>query len=280
MVWWLRENRCAECGTTELRRFLAYIGNGHLRPEDRWGNPRLKKPPSPRTIRYYFIYLRGFFRWLEGEGFIEENPVRGLAVRQSNAQPVQPFSTEHVTALLEAARRSQHARRDEAILRFMLDTGVRASELCGLTMKDLDLRPANGEAVVLGKGNKVRHVYFSRKTVRALWQYLRESPPRESDAPFFLTDRGKSGSGAPLTRSGLLQLFERLGTAAHLKNVRCSPHTMRHTFAVSYLNRGGDLRTLQQMLGHSDLKMTMGYLNLARADVAAKHRQCSSGDEF
>lgn len=280
LLWWLRDSGCGECGPQELRRFFAYIGNGHLRPEGRWGNSRLKAPPSARTIQYYFNYLRSFLRWLEAEGYIEANPMSGLAVPKSRPEPIQPFSTENIVALLEAARRSNHPRRDEAILRFMLDTGVRASELCGLCLKDLDLRPANGEAMVLGKGNKVRAVMFSRKTARAMWQYLRESPARQPNTPVFLADRGPAGLGAPLTRSGLLQLFERLESAAGLTRVRCSPHTMRHTFAVRYLNRGGDLATLQRMLGHTSLHMTMKYLNLARADIANKHRQYSPGDEF
>jgi site-specific recombinase XerD len=278
LLWWMRQNHLDECGTKEFRRFFAYIGNGHLTSGGRWGNPRLTKPASPRTIQYYFNYLRGFCRWLQSENVIDESPMTGLLVPRVERDPIQPFNTEQINALLAAAAQSVQPKRNEAILLFMLDTGVRASELCSLSYKDLELHGSYGQATVLGKGRKKRTLPFSRRAARAMWQYLRDSPRPEHSA-VFLSDRGQ-GAGAPFTRSGLLQLFERLGAAAGIRGVRCSPHTMRHTFAINFLRAGGNTFTLQQILGHTALHMTMKYCAIAQADIENQHKMFSPADRL
>jgi len=83
-----------------------------------------------------------------------------------------------------------------------------------------------------------------------------------------------------LTRSGLLQLIERLGIAAGIKQVRCSPHTFRHTFAVDFLRNGGNSFNLQQLLGHCDMHMTARYVNVAQADIENQHRRYSPADRI
>lgn len=278
-LWWIEQNRCEDVGAREIRRYLVYIGNGHLQEGGRWGNAQMTKPASARTIQYYFNYLRGFFRWMVSERIIDDDPTRGLAVPKFEKHQIQPFTSEQLDALMDAARRLTNPRRDEAALTFMLDTGLRASEFCSVTMRDVELHTSYGQVTVVGKGRKKRTVPFDRTAARALWHYLRDSPPRDEFAPLFQSDRGTL-PGAALTRSGLLQLFERLGDAAGIKSVRCSPHTMRHTFAIMYLRGGGDVRALQRLLGHSDLKMTMQYLNIAEADVERQHRMSSPANRL
>lgn len=153
------------------------------------------------------------------------------------ADQVQPFNQEQVDALVAAARRSRHAKRDEAIVLFLLDTGCRASDLCSLRYRGY--RPTGPAVSVLGKGNKHRPVYLGRETTKGVWQYLKsESEQRQPADPLFMSERG-TRAGEALTRSGLLQLIERLGRAAKVEACRCSPHTFRHTFAVEFLR---DLR--------------------------------------
>jgi site-specific recombinase XerD len=175
-----------------------------------------------------------------------------------------------------AARRSSHARRDEAILLFLFDTGARASEFCGLKMSDLDL--SAHRATVLGKGRKTRLLFFGRVTAKAIWQYLRETP-RESHEALFRPDRG-CHAGERFSPAGLLHFFKRLGKAAGIHSVRCSPHTARHTFAVTFLRNGGNVFTLQQMPGHTSLAMTRRYVVLAEADMEAQHREYSLMDSM
>jgi site-specific recombinase XerD len=135
--------------------------------------------------------------------------------------------------------------------------------VCGLTVGDLDLHA--GRCTVEGKGGKKRTVPFSRETKRALYNYLNEQE-REATEPLFLSDRG-TGAGGAMTRAGLLCLFRRLGKAAGLQGVRCSPHTARHYFAVSYLKAGGNVFSLQQTLGHTHISQTQKYVQLAQADI-------------
>lgn len=266
-LWFLKHKSFETCGTHELRQFLGYVTNGHKEPGGRWGNPHMTKPVRPRTVHTYHGHLRTFFRWLVAEGEMEASPMERIPVPTSRADQIQPFTSAQVNALLAAAKQSRHARRDEAVLYFLLDTGLRASELCSLKIKDVDM--TGRRCTVLGKGNKHRLINFQKTTAKALWQFLKEDA-REPEDPLFISERGD-----PLTRSGLLQLIERLGTAAKISTARCSPHTFRHTFAVEFLRAGGNVFSLQQMLGHTSLHMTNRYVALAQADIENQHRQYS-----
>lgn len=197
------------------------------------------------------------------------------AVPSPKARPdqVQPFTREQIGYLISAAKRSQQPRRNEALVLFLLDTGLRASELCSLRLRDMDLQ--GHRCTVLGKGNKRRTVPFGGTATKALWQYLREDP-RDDDDPVFFSERSRE----PLKRSGLRQLLERLGKAGRIEVTRCSPHTLRHTFAAEFLRAGGNVFTLQQLLGHTTLSMTNRYVALAQADIEAQHRQFSPADRL
>ncbi|HEX8236057.1 MAG TPA: tyrosine-type recombinase/integrase [Abditibacteriaceae bacterium] len=276
LVWFLREHGHERCGTSELKQFLVYIGNAHESPSGRWGNPRLRRAVRSVTVLDYFRVLRTFFGWLVKEGVLEVSPVSRIAPPVARSNQIQPFTSEQVGLLLQAARKSLHPRRDEAILLFLLDTGVRATELCELKMSQLDLD--GRRCTVRGKGNKTRTVYLGRRTVKAVWNYLKEDP-REDDEPVFVSDRG-TRAGDPLTRSGLLQLIRRLGRAAGIQSARCSPHTFRHTFAVDLLRSGAHIFALQQLLGHTSLHMTNRYVALAQADIENQHRLHSPVDRL
>jgi site-specific recombinase XerD len=231
----------------------------------------MTKPVSSRTAFNYHGLLRTLFAWLVSEHVLTSSPMDRINPPIHRKDQVQPFTHKQVQAILDATRRSQHPRRDEAIVFFLLDTGVRASELCGLKMRDLDLGARSCR--VVGKGDKERAVCFGRSTAQALWRYLREQE-REPDEPVFLSDRGRR-AGEPLTRSGLLQLIHRLGESAGVQVTRCSPHTFRHTFAIEFLRAGGNVFSLQQMLGHTALHMTNKYVAYAQADIENQHRQFS-----
>jgi site-specific recombinase XerD len=276
LVWFLREQGYTTCGLPELRRFLTYCGSGHASASGRWGNARMTKPVRPRTIHTYHGHLRTFYRWAVKEELVAQSPMERIAPPVHRADQIAPFTQQQVTALMAAAKRSRHHRRDEAILTLMLDTGLRASELCGLRMKDIDLDGHRLE--VLGKGNKKRTVFYGKTTARALWQHIRDHRP-EPDEPIFSSDPS-AGAGEPLTRSGLLQLFQRLGKAASIQATRCSPHTARHTFAVEFLRAGGNVLALQHILGHTNLQMSQRYVALASADIEQQQRRFSPADRL
>ncbi len=267
LQWWLQQQKCAVCGTLEIKQFLAYVGNGHNEQGGRWGNAQLTRAVRPRTVKDYHGNLRTFFKYLVEEGYLDVSPMENVKPPVSRADQIVPFTQEQVNALLQAAKTGNAPLRDEALILFLMDGGVRASELCSLTMQDIDV--VGKRATVLGKGNKHRTVYFGRDTSRAVMRYLKTEERKPSD-PVFKSERGEA-----LTRSGLLQLIHRLGRAAKIEATRCSPHTFRHTFAVEFLRGGGQVFALQQILGHTQLGMTQKYVAIAQADVQNQHLQFS-----
>jgi len=263
-----------QCDTLELRSFLSYIRNAHESQEGRWGDPRRNKPLRPRTLRDYHAHLRAFFRWLVKEGVIESCPMDKIDPPVARGDQIKPFTQGEITSLLAAAKKSKHPRRDEAIMLLLLDTGMRVSELTNLRVRDIDLHERR--CTVLGKGNKRRTVYFGKDTTKALFGYLRDERPEPGD-PLFRSDRGRR-AGDGLTRFGVAQMLERAAKLAKISATRCSPHTFRHTMAVSFLRNGGQTFALKELLGHTDLKMTSRYVSLAQADIAAQAKRFSPVD--
>lgn len=275
LIWFLKHRGFADCGVPELRRFFQYLSNGHEEPGGRWGNPSQTRPMRPVTAASYYAYLKGYFTWLVGEGVIPASPFVRIKGPEVDDDQIQPFTSEQVQALFRAARAGKCPERDTAILRLMISTGIRASELCGLQRKNINLE--EGYVRIFGKRQKYRTVPFGYKTKRAIWRYIAVYP-RTEDHYMFVSDNGPRG-GEPLTRSGLLQIFERLGERAGLQSVRCSPHTMRHTFAVLYLDGGGNALDLMRLLGHTKLTMTSRYVALTNTRIA-QQRKLDPGDKL
>jgi len=274
LLWFLLHHGHTSCGLAELRGFLAYLQRGHESLEGRWDNkqnPRCSTFLRPATVHISYSHLRTFFRWTAAEGVVESSPMDRLPPPIARPDQIQPFTQDQVEAILQAAKRSNHPRRDKAIILFLLDTGVRASELCALKMSDVDL--PGRSCRVLGKGNKYRSLSFSRETGKVLSQYLQRED-RQADDALFRTGRGAEAGGG-LTRSGLFQLIQRLGKVG-IQATRCSPQTFRHTCAVEFLRAGGGVFVLKAMLGHTSLAVTNRYCAVAQADIQSQHQKFSS----
>lgn len=273
LIWFLAEHNLKSCGTHELRLFFQYLNHGHEKEGGRWGNARLTTTVKPGTTATYDRHLRAFFTWMVTEEAIPASPMDRIVEPTDRPDQVEPFTDEEVERLLTASRKSNYAKRDEAILWLLLDTGIRASELCDLKMKDVDLN-ARRVRIEEGKGGKSRSVWIGTTAAKALWNYLKVEPHEPHD-PLFLNKSAES-----FTRSGLFQLIQRIGKAAKMEHSRNSPHTMRHTFAISFLRAGGDVLTLQQLLGHNSLTMVNRYVKLAQTDLQHAHRQFSPADRL
>ena len=136
----------------------------------------------------------------------------------------------------------------------------------------------DGMVKVLGKGSKERMVPIGAKVHRTLWKYLqryRSQPANPLCPTLFLT-----AAGNPITTDRLRTIIEKYARKAGIEGVRCSPHTFRHTFAISYLRNGGDVFSLQRILGHSSLEIVRIYVNYAEADIKACHRRFSPADNL
>lgn len=264
LLWFCDLRKIEEVDTMALRMFFLYCTNGHKEPGGRWGNPQMIQPVRPRTVQTYHCHLRTFFRWLVAEELLAVSPMERIPAPIARPDQVEPFTPDDLRALIAAAEKSKQPRRDKALIYFLLDTGVRAGELVGLQVADLDIPQRH--ARVLGKGNKERTVHFEAHTARALWAYLQRQAKTDADHVF-------SGQRGPMSVSGLRQCIERLGEAAGVNDAY--PHRFRHTFAIEFLRSGGQAFALQHILGHTNSQMTQKYVNFASADIQIQQRRHS-----
>jgi len=158
------------------------------------------------------------------------------------------------------------ALRDRAIVILLLDTGIRASELCDLTLADADL--TNHRIVVIGKGRKQRHIPISPRTEQAIWRYLTTRDDKKPTASLFTTSTGRA-----LNRFNLWRLLKLAGERAGVDGAH--PHRFRHTFAITFLRNGGNVFALQRILGHESLSMVNKYLAIAQTDLEQAHIDAS-----
>ena len=227
---------------------------------------------SPSTANHTVVTLRALFNYLGREGFLEANPMAGVEKLRQKRKVIETFTTDQVQAVLATCGKDFTGVRDRAIILTLLDCGLRVSELCGLSVEDLSWTEQT--MLVCGKGNRERVVPFGQNAKQALLQYT----ARRGELPNTALFVNHFGNGIDRFRVREI-IFERC-KAAGIVGVRRSPHTFRHTFAVSYLRNGGDVFSLQKMLGHSGLEMTRRYADLADADVVEKHQLFSPGDRL
>lgn len=227
---------------------------------------------QPSTVKTRYRGLFRFCRWLVEEDELEANPMAGLSPPEPKATPVPVFDDTELTALLKAVSgKTFEDRRDEAILRVLLDTGLRVSELVGLTVPIRDERGRlvggvdldDAAALVHGKGGKARLVYFSSRTVRALDRYLRvRSRHRHAHLDALLL-----GQRGAMSADGVRERLYRIGEVAGVADVH--PHRFRHTWAHDYLMSGGQERDLKRLAGWSSDVMLERY-GASAADARAR----------
>lgn len=224
-----------------------------------------------RTIARRMAALRSFFRFLCRQELLAENPF--TAVRSPKLEKRLPVFLDpgEMTTLLELPGQDALGRRDAAILELLYATGMRVSELAGLTLRDVDL--AEGYALVYGKGAKERVVPVGRKANNAINLYLELSRPRLYAKAKTPHDRlFVNKDGGPLTDRSVRRLVHKyVEETAIAKHV--SPHTIRHTFATHLLNNGADLRTVQELLGHVNLSTTQLYTHVTKDRIKAIYHQ-------
>jgi site-specific recombinase XerD len=216
--------------------------------------------------------LRAFLNFCERDDLLTgANPARKVKMPQLDDKILPAVPLADVRKLLDACEDSVDPLRDVAIIRLLADTGLRASELCALTVGDVTGRRI---AVQHGKGGKDRAVFIGDATRRALAEYLSTRPGRGPEDPLIVSLK----TGAALTYDGLKQVLERLGKRA---GVDGQAHAFRRTFAVESLRNGCDLVTLARMMGHKDLVMLQThYLPLLEDDLRAAHARTGPGDRL
>ncbi|MCL7745264.1 site-specific tyrosine recombinase XerD [Guyparkeria hydrothermalis] len=231
---------------------------------------RLTEGAAPRSVGRMRSALRRFYAWASREGLIQPNPARDLpAPRLPRALP-SDMSEADVEALLNAPdTETPLGLRDRAMFETLYATGLRVSELVGLTLNEIHL--AHGLARIVGKGGRERLVPIGDEAIDWLKRYLQEARPallgERQVAAVFVTDRA-----AALTRQAFWYRIKHHARQAGLARLP-SPHTLRHAFATHLLNHGADLRALQMLLGHADLSTTQIYTHVATARLKALHAE-------
>ena len=210
---------------------------------------------SARSLQRALSSIRSFFNYLLDEEIVDTNPAANISSPKSTQLLPKALDTDLVKRLLDFKPQGDIEIRDKAMVELLYSSGLRLSELCGLNIDSVSVKERSCR--VVGKGNKMRDLPVGEKAIQSLrdWLLVRNNISSNSDKALFLNKKGKRIS----TRSVQLRL-ERLSKKRGLPMV--NPHMLRHSFASHILESSGDLRAVQEMLGHSDIGTTQIYTKL------------------
>ena len=249
----------------DLAQFGRYVGGKDLDAIDRdtvrgFIDHLNNEGFSVASLERKMACLKSFFKYMVGEGKVKENPSADFKLPKKAKRLPKSLSMTDTVKLLNASRGSDHlARRDAAMLELLYATGMRASEMVGLNISDINFEASFVRC--FGKGSKERVVPVGQAALSAIAGYLEkgrpEFPVKDKEALFL------DKNGERLTRQSL---WERLKKYVALSGVKgkTSPHTLRHSFATHLLEKGADLRSVQEMLGHADIATTQIYTSVSR----------------
>ena len=252
---WLNGRNPAQLVVRDLADFVGWLGTEQL---------------AAPSISRHVAAIKVFFRYLQLEGILTENPAELLAAQKQWERIPEVMSTNVIGQLLAAPHGGDpHWKRDRALLELLYATGCRASEVSNLLLRDVHFN--EGFCRCQGKGNKTRMVPLGQPAIRAIEVYLQDERPQlvagiTTPPEWLLVSR----SGKPLRREAIWELVKRYA-------LRCgaspdvSPHTLRHSFATHLLGGGADLRQVQEMLGHASIATTQIYTHVDRTRLKKVH---------
>jgi tyrosine recombinase XerC len=221
-----------------LRKYLVFLNGKKL---------------SRVSISRKISTLKSFFKFLKKEKVIKVNHALSLVYPKREKKLPEFLTEDEMSSLLESIpSEGRFWKRDRAIMELFYSSGVRISELVGLNIENVDF--ISGVIIVRGKGKKERMLPLGRKAQEALQEYLNDT--LRKDGPLFLSNVGRR-----ITDRAVRDVIKK-----HIRKIAfhksASPHTFRHSFATHLLNRGADLRTVQELLGHSSISTTQVYTHL------------------
>tara|TARA_Y100001958_G_C21178053_1_gene508474 strand:+ start:367 stop:1257 length:891 start_codon:yes stop_codon:yes gene_type:complete len=253
-IKWINKNKITnflEVKESDINKYISYLFRSKLKSS---------------SVNRKLSSLKSFYLFLVKKNHIDSSPVSEIiSPKQEKYLPASMSETEVEKLLNSPDIFNDTERRDKAMIEMLYATGMRISELVDLKITNLDLN--RSVVKVMGKGSKERLIPFGEAASEALLNYL-EFRKKSTSKEVFISNRGKK-----ITRVAFWQRIKIYLTRENLKN-SISPHTLRHAFATHLLNRGADLRSVQLLLGHSDLSTTQIYTHIAKhrlGDVLKKH---------
>lgn len=241
---WMKDNKYFSLKNVGYMLFMGYLSS--LRDKGYKDSTAARKVAS----------LKAFFRFLHGRKIIDSNPALLLYTPKQGERLPQFLTFEETLKILQAPEgRAWQDARDRAVLELLYSTGIRVGELASLGMQDINV--IEELVKVRGKGNKERIVPVGKPAMAALIEYMEKRPARgRTEHRVFLNKYKK-----PLTPRGVERIVDKYAKAAGIGR-KITPHTFRHTFATHLLDRGADLRTVQELLGHEQITTTQIYTHL------------------
>ena len=250
---YLLDIKLNDVSTSDVRSFLIFLREKGL---------------ASSTVARFLSSIKSFYRYLVIEKLILDNPIEIIDSPRPWRKLPNVLSTEEIDALIAAPDiKTSGGLRDLAMLELLYATGLRVTELISLKLSAVDL--SVGYLRTLGKGSKERVVPFGDAAKIAIEEYILRVRPSLSkntqSTDLFLTRRGTA-----MTRQGFWKILKKYITKAKISG-NVSPHTLRHAFATHLLERGADLRSVQQMLGHSDISSTQIYTHILKERMREVH---------
>ncbi len=246
----------SEIGKLELRRYLAYLQQSGY---------------AKSSIARKLSALRSFFSFLVKEGYYSQNPLDYISTPKREHHLPTFLYVDECFSLLAAPDDSHLGKRDRAILETLYATGIRVSELVGMSLHDVDFR--QGYVRVLGKGSKERIVPLGKPACQAIERYLHDvrpvlvNPNKGSENALFL-----NRDGGRLSDRSVRRLTDKYVEQIALQR-QVSPHTLRHSFATHMLDNGADLRSVQELLGHASVSTTQLYTHITRERLKTVYKE-------
>lgn len=254
-----------------IRKYRLYLA--------RYVDPKTKKPLKRVTQNYFMIALRAFLRYLARID-VTTLSAEKVELGETDPRPLKVLNESHLKQLLEAPDITRKGGiRDRAILETLFSTGLRVSELAFLNRDSINLQ--RREFGIVGKGGKERVVFISDSAADWLEKYL--SLRNDTFKPLFIRFQGKvnsanNGEAMRLTTRSIERIAEKYVKALGLP-VKATPHTLRHSFATDLLINGADIRSVQEMLGHSNISTTQIYTHVTNAHLKDVHKSFHSGNK-
>lgn len=219
-----------------------------------------KQNNDTKTISHNISTLRSFYKFLLIEKKVNKNPMEYIELPKTKKTLPKTLSIEEIDKLLDINLTDAFSFRNKAMLELMYSSGLRVSELINVKIHDIDI--SNCIIRIMGKGSKERIVPLGDYAIRYIELYIKEYREklikRELNDYLFLNNHGKK-----MTRQGFFKILKAIAKEKNIKT-EFSPHTLRHSFATHLLNGGADLRSIQEMLGHSDISTTQIYTHVSK----------------